>query len=437
MLLSKYFCPIIKENPKEASIISHKLMLKAGLIRQTSSGIYIWLPLGLKVLDKISAIIKQEMDNSGSNNILMPTIQGSDLWKESGRYEDYGLEMLRIKDRHGREMLYGPTNEEQITDIFRYNITSYKQLPLNLYQIQWKFRDEIRPRFGVMRGREFLMKDGYSFDLTQEDAEISYKKMFTIYLKIFQNMGLKAIPMQADTGPIGGDLSHEFLILADKGESEVFCDKRLLDLSLKEEVVDYGEIYNQYTLFYAATAEKHNPNDKKYKDNKEHVIKKRGIEIGHIFYFATKYSKIMNAKLLNRNHEDTFVHMGSYGIGVSRLVGAIIEANHDERGIIWPKAVAPFSVIITSLSKNDDVNKLCNEIYSYLKKNYIDVLFNDLDDTAGSKLATTDLLGIPYKITVGNQTIKNKEIDIEERRTRNINKVSLNNISEILKIVRF
>lgn len=440
MLLSKYFCPLLKENPKEAAVISHKLMLRAGLIRQTASGIYTWLPLGLKVLNKITQVIKREMDKSQALNLLMPTIQTADIWQLSGRYDDYGKEMLRIKDRHNKEILYSPTNEEQITVIFKNNVHSYKNLPLNLYQIQWKFRDEIRPRYGVMRGREFLMKDAYSFDLTQEEAEISYKKMFVTYLRIFSALGLQAIPMKADTGPIGGDLSHEFLILAPTGESKVYCDKNILSLNLDysniNDIESLNDIYNNYTNYYAATEEKHNDNDETYLRNKENIINTHAIEVGHTFYFGTKYSRTLVAKLLNSKHEEVYLHMGSYGIGVSRLVGAMIEANHDDKGIIWHKNVAPFQVIINGLSNNTEITTCCNNIYNYLLENKIDVLYNDEDTSPGVKLATANLLGIPYQINIGSKSFKENTLELVERSTNNTTLLPLSSLNKLLAIIK-
>ncbi len=440
MLLSRYFIPILKENPKEASIVSHTLMLKAGMIRQSSSGIYTWLPLGLKVLDKISNIIKNEINKSGALNCLMPTIQSADIWIQSGRYEDYGLEMLRIKDRHNREMLYGPTNEEQITQIFKDNVKSYKDLPLNLYQIQWKFRDEIRPRFGIMRGREFLMKDAYSFDLTEIEATIAYKKMFASYLKIFNTMGLQSIPMKADTGPIGGDLSHEFMILADTGESQVYCDANILNLNFNNTEINYNQdienIYNTYTRYYSATEEKHNVEDALYIKNKDNIVSKRGIEVGHIFYFADKYTKPFGVKLLDKNGDMVDVLMGSYGIGVSRLIGAIIESSHDDKGIIWHKSVAPFDVVVNSLGNSQEITNICKGIYESLLNNNIDVLYNDKDDSVGVKLAMSDLIGIPYQINLGSKSLLNKSVEVKNRKTSQVIEVPYTDISKIIDIIK-
>ena len=369
MRLSRYFLPILRETPKEAEIVSHRLMLRAGMIRQESAGIYAWLPLGLRVLNKINAIVREEQNRSGAVELLMPTIQSADLWRESGRYDAYGKEMLRIKDRHEREMLFGPTNEEMITEIFRGYVRSYKDLPLNLYHIQWKFRDEVRPRFGVMRSREFLMKDAYSFDLDQAGARHSYNKMFVAYLRTFARMGLKAIPMRADTGPIGGDLSHEFIILASTGESEVFCHADYLDYETPAADTDFDDaqglqgLVDKWTSLYAATSEMHDasaydamPEEKR--------LSARGIEVGHIFYFGTKYSTPMGAKVMGPDGKDHDVHMGSYGIGPSRLIAAIIEASHDENGIIWPDAVAPFDVALLNLKAGDAAtDEACGRLY--------------------------------------------------------------------------
>ena len=434
MFLSKYFLPIVKDTPKDAQIISHRLMLRSGMIKQDAVGIYSWLPLGLKVLKKISSIITEEQNNAGAHEILMPTIQSADLWKESGRYDDYGLEMLRIKDRHERDILYGPTNEEMITDIFRSSIKSYRSLPLNLYQIQWKFRDEIRPRFGVMRGREFLMKDAYSFDLDKEKSFISYNKMFISYLKIFNKIGLTAIPMQADTGPIGGDKSHEFIILADTGESKVFCDKKWQNLNIKIDKISYEEnlqpIVDKFTSLYAATDEKHEPSLIKKSD----LLETRGIEVGHIFHFGTKYSNAMGAKVVMSDGNLTPVYMGSYGIGVSRLVGAIIESSHDQDGIKWPKPVAPFDVVVINLSVgNDKCDEMASRVYNMLKTNGKDILYDDSKESAGSKLASMDLIGIPYQIIIGPRLAKDNKFEIKNRLSNEKNIVSFDRIFEFIK----
>ena len=423
MRLSSYFLPILKENPKEAEIVSHRLMLRAGMIRQQSAGIYSWLPLGKRVLDKVNAIIREEQNRAGAHEVLMPTIQSADLWNESGRYDDYGKEMLRITDRQDRPMLYGPTNEEMITDIFRSYVRSYKELPLNLYHIQHKFRDEIRPRFGTMRSREFIMKDAYSFDLNKEDAEFAYYKMFTAYLRTFDRLGLRAIPMRADTGPIGGDLSHEFIILADTGESEVFCHKNFLGFDIPAEDVDFSDrekmkaIFDQWTEYYAATSEMHDAaafdaidDDKKVSD--------RGIEVGHIFYFGTKYSAAMGAKVMGPDGREHAVHMGSYGIGPTRLVPAIIEASHDENGIIWPESVAPFDVGIINMKVGDETcDEASAKIYAELGKAGFDVVLDDRDERAGGKFATADLIGVPNQIVVGPRGMKTGEVELKNRKT--------------------
>jgi len=420
MRLTAYFLPLIKENPSEAQIVSHRLMLRAGMIRQSSAGIYSWLPLGLRVLRKVEQIVREEQDRSGAQEVLMPTIQPAELWKESKRYDDYGKEMLRITDRHERAMLYGPTNEEQITDIFRHSIKSYRDLPKNLYHIQWKFRDEMRPRFGVMRGREFLMKDNYSFDLDARSAKHSYNKMFVAYLRTFARMGLKAIPMRAETGPIGGDLSHEFIILAETGESQVFCDKRWLETDILATHVDYENdlepFFQQWTQLYAATDDKHDP--KKCPLAKEELVEARGIEVGHIFYFGTKYSKPMGATVTGPHGEVVTVEMGSYGIGVSRLVGAIIEASHDESGIIWPEGVAPFKAALINLRTADEKCRgAADELYRKLQAAGVDVLYDDRDESPGAKFATMDLIGLPWQLTIGPRGLAQGIVEMKERRT--------------------
>jgi prolyl-tRNA synthetase len=423
MRLSRYFMPILKENPKEAEIVSHRLMLRTGMVRQQSQGIYSWLPLGKRVLDKVNAIIREEQNRAGAVELLMPTLQSADLWQESGRYDDYGKEMLRIKDRQDRPMLYGPTNEEMITDIFRSSVKSYKNLPLNLYHIQLKFRDEIRPRFGTMRSREFLMKDAYSFDWTQEAALHSYNKMFTAYLRTFDRLGLRAIPMRADTGPIGGNHSHEFIILADTGESEVFCHKSFLERSIPSVETDFDDvdglqaIFKDWTSDYAATSEMHDesaydamPDDAR--------ISARGIEVGHIFYFGTKYSEPMGAKVQGPDGKEHLVHMGSYGIGPTRLVPAIIEASHDENGIIWPASVAPFDAIIINMKAGDSAcDAACDKIYAALGKAGKDVLLDDTDDRAGAKFAMADLIGLPWQVIAGPRAVANGEVELKNRKT--------------------
>jgi len=417
MKLSNYFLPILKENPAEAKIRSHQLMLRSGMIRQSASGIYSWLPIGLKVLKNIEEVVRQEQNNAGAIELLMPTIQSADLWKESGRYDDYGKEMLRISDRHERDLLYGPTNEELITQIFRDNVKSYKNLPLMLYHIQWKFRDEIRPRFGVMRCREFLMKDTYSFDVDKNGAEKSYKKMFLSYLKTFQKFDLKAIPMKAETGPIGGDLSHEFIILADTGESEVYLDKNLLDIDVENiEYTDENieEIIDKYSKFYSATDEKHNVDEFENSVPKENQLKTKGIEIGHIFYFGDKYSKSMKALINTKDGKNINPQMGSYGIGVSRLPAAIIEAKYNGQFMKWPKTITPFKVAIINLGKKgDEADQKSNEIYLNLKNANLDPLLDDTSENPSSKFKNFDLIGIPYQIVIGSK-LKKDEFEFKE-----------------------
>jgi len=421
MRLSRYFLPILRETPKEAEIVSHRLMLRAGLVRQQSAGIYSWLPLGIRVLNKINAIVREEQNRASAIEVLMPTIQSADLWRESGRYEAYGKEMLRITDRHDREMLYGPTNEEMITEIFRSYVKSYKDLPLNLYHIQWKFRDEVRPRFGTMRSREFLMKDAYSFDLDQAGARHSYNKMFVAYLRTFARLGLKSIPMRADTGPIGGDLSHEFIILANTGESEVFCHKDYLEFEVPPEDTDFDDIagmqatVDRWTSLYAATSEMHD--EAAYAAIPENEsVSARGIEVGHIFYFGTKYSAPMGAKVMGPDGQEHEVHMGSYGIGPSRLAAAIIEASHDENGIIWPEAVAPFDILLLNLKVGDaGTDEACLRIYNQLTAAGRDVLYDDRDERPGAKFATADLIGIPWQIVVGPKGLAEGRIELKRR----------------------
>ena len=419
MRVSEFFLPTSKETPAEAQIVSHRLMLRAGMVRQQSAGIYAWLPLGFRVLKKIEQIVREEQNAAGALEMLMPTIQSAELWRESGRYDDYGKEMLRIRDRHERELLYGPTNEEMITDIVRHYIKSYRALPLNMYHIQWKFRDEVRPRFGVMRGREFLMKDAYSFDLDFEAARRAYNKMFVAYLRTYARMGLKAIPMRADSGAIGGDLSHEFIILADTGESAVYChrDWLALDLLNTQAADDAGRaaLVDRLTGLYAATDEKHDP--KACPVPADQLVTARGIEVGHIFYFGTKYSKPLGAVVTGPNGESVPLEMGSYGIGVSRLVGAIIEASHDEAGIIWPEPVAPFDVALVNLKRGDKAcDAACETIYSGLAKAGRDVLYDDRDERAGVKLADMDLIGIPHQIVVGPRGAAAGTAEIKARR---------------------
>jgi prolyl-tRNA synthetase len=421
MRLSRYFLPISRETPKEAEIVSHRLMLRAGMMRQEAAGIYAFLPLGLRVLQKVCRIVREEQDRSGAIEMLMPTIQSADLWRESGRYEAYGKEMLRIQDRHERDMLYGPTNEEMITEIFRAYVRSYKDLPLNLYHIQWKFRDEVRPRFGLMRGREFLMKDAYSFDFDFAGAKHAYNKMFVAYLRTFARLGLRSIPMVAESGPIGGNLSHEFIILASTGESEVYCHRDYLDFPVPSEDVKFDDIaglqgiVDKWTSLYAATSEKHDSAvfaqiaaDKQ--------VSARGIEVGHIFYFGTKYSAPMKAVVAGPDGAEHPVHMGSYGIGPSRLVAAIIEAFHDDAGIKWPEAVAPFRVVILNLKQGGaETDAACDQLYRSFTANGVDVLYDDLDQRPGAKFATADLIGVPWQILVGPKGLAEGKVEVKKR----------------------
>ena len=442
MKLSNYFLPVLKESPSEAEIVSHKLMLRAGMISQSSSGIYSWLPLGLKVLKKIENIVREEQDKAGVNEILMSTIQPADLWKESGRYEDYGKEMLRIKDRQERDMLYGPTNEEQVTDIFRRSIKSYKELPQLLYHIQWKFRDELRPRFGVMRGREFLMKDAYSFDLNLESSESSYNKFFVCYLKTFERMGLKAIPMAADTGPIGGDMSHEFIIISKTGESEIYFDKNILDQGEKISEIGYEDnlstFVQNFKNYYSASDEKYDQKEFDQNVNKDFQMTSKGIEVGHIFSFGTKYSESMKANVLDRNGKEGPVYMGSYGIGISRLVGAIIEYSHDEKGIVWPNEVAPFLVGLINLKSNDnEAKKIADKIYSSALRLKIDILYDDKSDNAGVKFSRMDLIGLPFQIIVGNKAISDNLVEIKNRKTGEASEIKIDSISDKIKELIF
>jgi prolyl-tRNA synthetase len=421
MRLSRYFLPILREAPREAEIVSHRLMLRAGMLRQEAAGIYAFLPLGFRVLQKICQIVREEQDRSGAIELLMPTIQSADLWRESGRYDAYGKEMLRIEDRHEREMLYGPTNEEMITEIFRAYVKSYKDLPLNLYHIQWKFRDEVRPRFGLMRGREFLMKDAYSFDVDQAGAQHSYNKMFVAYLRTFDRLGLKSIPMRAESGPIGGNLSHEFIILAQTGESEVFCHRDYLDFAVPGPDVNFDDvaglqaIVDKWTSQYAATSDMHDatafaglPDDNK--------VSARGIEVGHIFYFGTKYSEPMKALVATGDGGEVPVHMGSYGIGPSRLAAAIIEASHDDAGIIWPEPVAPFKVAILNLKRGDAATDgACEQLYRELAARGVEVLYHDLDERPGAKFATADLIGLPWQVLVGPRGLAEGKVEVKKR----------------------
>ncbi len=420
MRLSRFFLPILKETPKEAEIVSHRLMLRAGMIRQEAAGIYAWLPLGLRVLKKIEAIVREEQNRAGAIELLMPTLQLADLWRESGRYDAYGPEMLRIQDRHKRELLYGPTNEEMITEVFRGYIRSYKSLPLNLYHIQWKFRDEQRPRFGVMRGREFLMKDAYSFDIDEAGARRSYNRMFVAYLRTFARMGLKAIPMRAETGPIGGDLSHEFIVLAETGESGVYIDKDVLDLPVPGMDVDYDgdltPIVRQWTAAYAATEDVHDGPRYEREVPEERRVHTRGIEVGQIFYFGTKYSESMKALVTGPDGIEQPIHGGSYGVGVSRLVGAIVEACHDDAGIKWPDAVAPFTVAILNLKQGaEETDAACERLYREFTAKGIDVLYDDTDQRAGAKFATADLIGSPWQVMVGPKGLAEGKVEIKRR----------------------
>lgn len=420
MRFSQYFLPILRDDPKEAEIVSHRLMLRAGLIRQSSAGIYSWLPLGYQVLSKIETIVREEQDRAGALELLMPTLQPADLWRESGRYEAYGKEMLRITDRHERDMLYGPTNEEMITEIFRAGVKSYKELPKILYHIQWKFRDEVRPRFGVMRGREFLMKDSYSFDLTKEASVRSYQKMFVAYLRTFARMGLRAVPMRAETGPIGGDLSHEFIILAETGESAVYCHRDLVEMPPPPEDIDYDDDLSRYvdtrTALYAATEDVHEPERFQKEVPEDKRVSARGIEVGQVFYFGTKYSEPMNAKVQGPDGELIAVEMGSYGIGVSRLVGAIIEASHDDAGIVWPQNVAPFDAGLINLKAGDPTtDEACETLYRSLQAAGLDILYDDRDDRAGAKFTTMDLIGLPWQIVIGPKGVASGEVELKKR----------------------
>jgi prolyl-tRNA synthetase len=421
MRLSRYFLPILRETPKEAEVISHRLMLRAGLIRQEAAGIYAFLPLGQRVLQKVCRIVREEQDRSGAIEMLMPTIQPAELWRESGRYDDYGKEMLRIRDRHERDMLYGPTNEEMITEIFRAYVRSYKDLPLNLYHIQWKFRDEVRPRFGLMRAREFLMKDAYSFDLDFAGAKHAYNKMFVAYLRTFARLGLKSIPMVAESGPIGGNLSHEFIILASTGESEVYCHRDYLDFQVPGEDVNFDDIrglqgiVDKWTSLYAATSEKHDA-AAFAKISAEHQVSARGIEVGHIFYFGTKYSEPMRAVVAGPDGAEHPVHMGSYGIGPSRLVAAIIEAFHDDAGIKWPEAVAPFQVALLNLKQGGaDTDAACEQLYRELTAKGVEVLYDDRDQRPGAKFATADLIGVPWQILIGPKGLAEGKVELKKR----------------------
>ena len=440
MRLSRFFLPVLREDPKEAEIVSHRLMLRTGMIRQEAAGIYSWLPLGFRVLKKIEAIVRREMDRAGALEMLMPTLQPAELWQRSGRYDDYGKEMLRISDRHERDLLYGPTNEEMVTDIVARFVQSYKQLPLNLYHIQWKFRDEIRPRFGVMRGREFLMKDGYSFDLTREDGEHAYNRMFVAYLRTYAAMGLKAIPMRAETGPIGGNLSHEFLILADTGESQVYFDAAFHDKDWSRFTIDYDDrdavakVVEEFTSMYAATEEMHDAARFQQEVPEERRVSGRGIEVGHIFFFGEKYTKPLGAKVMGPDGKEVYLQSGSYGIGVSRLVGAIIEASHDEAGIIWPQPVAPFDVGVINLRQGDaDTDAACEKVSTALEDAGLEVLYDDTADRAGEKFARMDLIGLPWQVIIGPRGLKEGVAEVKRRVDGARENVPLEQVTEWLK----
>ena len=441
MRLSRYFLPILKENPREAEIVSHRLMLRAGMIRQQGQGSFSWLPLGKRVLDKVCRIVREEQDRAGALEILMPTIQSADLWVESGRYDDYGKEMLRIRDRADRAMLFGPTNEEMVTEIFRAYVKSYRDLPLNLYHIQWKYRDEVRPRFGVMRSREFLMKDAYSFDLDYEGARAAYNRMFVAYLRTFDRVGLKAIPMRAETGPIGGDLSHEFIILADTGESAVFCHRDYLDIAVPGEDVDFSDddeifgIVKSWTTPYAATDDMHDE-DAWSKVVEADRLAARGIEVGHIFHFGEKYSKPMGASVTGPDGKEHNVSMGSYGIGPTRLIAAIIEASHDENGIIWPQSVAPFDVALINMKPGDaDCDRVAEAVDADLASAGLDVLYDDTDQRAGAKFATADLIGLPWQVIVGPRSAAAGEVEIKNRATGARETLPMADVAKRLKLL--
>ena len=434
MKLSEYFLKPRKDTPSDATLISHKLMIKSSMIKQTTSGIYTWLPLGLKVLQKIEDIVRTVHNRDGCQELLMPTIQSSNIWKKSGRYDDYGPEMLKFYDRNKKELLYGPTNEELITEVFKEYINSYKDLPKNLYQIQWKFRDEIRPRFGVMRCREFLMKDNYSFDLTKHDAEKSYNAMFKCYLEIFEKIGLKVIPVMADPGAIGGDLSHEFHLISESGDTNIFYDKKIGDINN----LDYKSSFELLRNLYSVTEEEYN---KKKEIDSNKLIKTKGIEVAHIFYFGTKYSEKLGASVLDSKGKKINVEMGSYGIGISRLVAAIIESSHDEKGIIWPRSIAPFAVGIINLKpQNSDLRNTASKIYRELSVVEVpmdplsfQIIYDDTSNTAGEKFANMDLIGIPTQIIIGENYLKDQTLEIKDRKTKRIIKIKYKNIEDIVK----
>jgi len=437
MRLSQYFMPILRDDPKEAEIVSHKLMLRTGMIRQEAAGSYSWLPVGFRVLKKIEQIVREEQNRAGAIEVLMPTIQPADLWRKSGRYDAYGKEMLRIKDRHDRDMLYGPTNEEMITDIFRQGAQSYKDVPRNLYHIQWKFRDEVRPRFGVMRGREFLMKDAYSFDISREAGQHSYNKMFVSYLRTFARMGLKAVPMRAETGPIGGKDSHEFLILAETGESAVFFDRDFYDMDWSAFDIDYDDVaavakvVEDYTAKYAATEEKHEHGEFEKRVPETRRLTGRGIEVGHIFFFGDKYAAPLGCEVQGPDGKKAVLQSGSYGIGVSRLVGAVIEASHDAAGIIWPEPVAPFHLGLINLKSGDaETDQACTKIYKSLEAKGVEILYDDRDDRPGAKFAVMDLIGLPWQVIVGPRGLKDGIAEVKNRKTGARENVSLGRIME-------
>ena len=423
MRLTRYFLPVLKETPAEAQIVSHRLMLRAGMIRQASAGIYSWLPLGLKVLRNIERIVDEEQQRAGAIPVLMPTIQSADLWRKSGRYDEYGPEMLRIRDRHDRDMLYGPTNEELITEIFKSCSSSHRDVPKILYHIQWKFRDEIRPRFGVMRGREFLMKDAYSFDLDMRGAIHSYNRMLVSYLRTFERLGLKAVPMKAESGPIGGDHAHEFLILAETGESAVFLDRNLVELTLGDRGLDYDDeagmqsIFDDWTSGYARTGDTHDDAAFRAEAPENRRVEARGIEVGHIFYFGAKYSDPLGATIAAPDGGRVAVHSGSYGIGISRLVGAVIEASHDDKGIVWPECIAPFQVALVNLKQGDAAcDGMCENLYGQLLKAGIETIYDDRDERPGAKFTTAELIGIPWRIAVGPRGLKEGVVEVASRR---------------------
>ena len=437
MHLSRYFLPVLRETPKEAEIVSHQYMLRAGMVKQASAGIYSWLPMGLRVLNKIADIVREEQNRAGAIEVLMPTIQSADLWRESGRYDDYGKEMLRIQDRQERDMLYGPTNEELITQIFRDSVKSYRDLPRNLYHIQWKFRDEIRPRFGVMRGREFLMKDAYSFDLSEEDGRKSYNRMFAAYLRTFARMGLKSIPMKAETGPIGGDLSHEFIILAETGESQVYGHQDLFDGDIPPADLDfYGDltpVVDQWTSLYAATDEMHDAARFEAEVPADKQVSARGIEVGHIFFFGTKYSDPMGCRVQTPDGDMANIQMGSYGVGISRLAGAIIEACHDDKGIKWPVPVAPFEVGLINLKAGDEgTDTACGAVYEQFTNAGIEILYDDTNERAGGKFATMDLIGLPYQIVIGPKGLKDGQAEVTDRQTGAKELISLDTVADVI-----